>query len=67
VIDILLDVLVPIFAVMGFGYFARWIRDVDNRHVSELNAPVIDLPGHRSSTSCSVCDTARIRMKPDRR
>jgi predicted permease len=42
VIDILLDVLVPIFAVMGFGHFARWIRDVDNRHVSELNAPVMD-------------------------
>jgi predicted permease len=42
VIDILVDVLVPIFAVMGFGYFARWIRDVDNRHVSELNAPVMD-------------------------
>ena len=41
-IDILLDARVPIFAVMGLGYFAGWIRDVDNRHVSELNAPVMD-------------------------
>jgi malonate transporter len=42
VIDILLNALVPIFAVMGLGYFAGWIRDVDNRHVSELNALVMD-------------------------
>ena len=41
-IDILLDALVPIFAVMALGYFAGWIRDVDNRHVAELNAPVMD-------------------------
>ena len=40
--DILLNALVPIFAVMGLGYFAGWIRDVDNRHVSELNALVMD-------------------------
>jgi len=43
VIDILLNALVPIFAVMGLGYFAGWIRDVDNRHVAELNALVMDL------------------------
>jgi malonate transporter and related proteins len=42
VIGILLNALVPIFAVMGLGYFAGWIRDVDNRHVSELNALVMD-------------------------
>jgi malonate transporter len=42
VIDILLNALVPIFGVMGLGYFAGWIRDVDNRHVSELNALVMD-------------------------
>jgi malonate transporter and related proteins len=42
VIDILLNALVPIFAVMGLGYFAGWIRDVDNRHVAELNALVMD-------------------------
>ena len=41
-IDILLNALVPIFGVMGLGYFAGWIRDVDNRHVSELNALVMD-------------------------
>ncbi len=39
---ILLSSLVPIFAVMALGYFAGWVRDVDNRHVSELNALVMD-------------------------
>jgi auxin efflux family transporter len=42
VIDILLNALVPIFAVMGLGFFAGWIRDVDNRHIAELNALVMD-------------------------
>jgi malonate transporter len=39
---VLLNALVPIFAVMGLGYFAGWIRDVDNHHVAELNALVMD-------------------------
>lgn len=34
--------LVPIFAVMALGYFAGWIRDLDNKHVAELNALVMD-------------------------
>ncbi|MBV8421009.1 MAG: AEC family transporter, partial [Hyphomicrobiales bacterium] len=37
-----INALVPIFAVMGLGYFAGWIRDVDNHHVSQLNALVMD-------------------------
>jgi malonate transporter len=41
VIDIPLNALAPIFAVMGLGYFAGWIRDVDNRNVTELNALVM--------------------------
>jgi malonate transporter len=41
-IHVLLDALVPIFALMALGYFAGWIRDVDNRHVAELNALVMD-------------------------
>ena len=41
-IDILLNSLVPIFAIMALGYFAGWVRDVDNHHVSELNALVMD-------------------------
>ena len=41
-IDVLLNALVPIFAVMALGYFAGWIRDVDNHHVAELNALVMD-------------------------
>ena len=35
-IDVLLNALVPIFAVMALGYLAGWSRDVDNRHVAEL-------------------------------
>ncbi len=41
-IDVLLNALVPIFVVMALGYFAGWIRDVDNHHVAELNALVMD-------------------------
>jgi malonate transporter and related proteins len=40
--QILLGALVPIFAVMALGYFAGWIRDIDNHHVAELNALVMD-------------------------
>jgi malonate transporter len=39
---VLLDALVPIFAVMGLGYLAGWIRDIDNKNVAELNALVVD-------------------------
>jgi malonate transporter and related proteins len=39
---VLLDSLVPIFAVMALGYFAAWVRDIDNRHVAELSALVMD-------------------------
>jgi malonate transporter and related proteins len=41
-IDVLLNSLVPIFAVMALGYVAGWIRDIDNQHVGELNALVMD-------------------------
>ena len=41
-IDVLLNALVPIFAVMALGYLAGWIRDIDNQHVAELNALVMD-------------------------
>jgi malonate transporter and related proteins len=40
--QVLLNALVPIFAVMGLGYLAGWIRDIDNQHVAELNALVMD-------------------------
>jgi malonate transporter and related proteins len=39
---ILLNSLLPIFAVMALGYFAGWVRDIDNQHVGELNALVMD-------------------------
>jgi malonate transporter and related proteins len=41
-IHVLLNALVPIFAIMALGYFAGWVRDVDNHHVAELNALVMD-------------------------
>jgi malonate transporter and related proteins len=41
-IDVLLNAPVPIFAVMALGYLAGWIRDIDNHHVAELNALVMD-------------------------
>jgi malonate transporter len=34
--------LIPIFIGMALGYVAGWTRDVDNRHVGELNALVMD-------------------------
>jgi malonate transporter len=34
--DVLLNGLMPIFAVMALGYLAGWIRDIDNHHVDEL-------------------------------
>jgi malonate transporter len=40
--DVLLNSLVPIFAVMALGYLAGWIRDIDNHHVGELTALVMD-------------------------
>ena len=40
--SVLLDSLVPIFAVMGLGYLAGWIRDIDNKNVAQLNALVVD-------------------------
>jgi malonate transporter len=40
--NVLLNALVPMFALMALGYFAGWVRDVDNHHVSELNALVMD-------------------------
>lgn len=39
---ILLNSLLPIFAVMALGYFAGFVRDIDNEHVGELNALVMD-------------------------
>jgi hypothetical protein len=35
---ILLNSLLPVFAVIVLGYFAGWVRDIDNQPVGELNA-----------------------------
>ena len=40
--EIILDSLVPIFFGMALGYLGGWTRDIDNRHVAELNALVMD-------------------------
>jgi malonate transporter and related proteins len=39
---IMLDSLVPVFFGMALGYLGGWTRDVDNKHVAELNALVMD-------------------------
>jgi malonate transporter len=38
----ILNSIVPVFFVMALGYLAGWTRDIDNRHVGELNALVVD-------------------------
>jgi malonate transporter len=41
-IDMILNSVVPVFFVMALGYLAGWVRDIDNRHIAELNALVMD-------------------------
>jgi malonate transporter and related proteins len=41
-LTIMLDSLVPVFFGMALGYPAGWTRDVDNKHVAELNVLVMD-------------------------
>lgn len=41
-LDMILDALVPVFFVMALGFLAGWMRDIDNRHVAELTALVMD-------------------------
>ena len=41
-LDIILGSTVPVFFVIALGYLAGWTGKVDNRHVSELNALVMD-------------------------
>jgi malonate transporter len=62
-IDVPLNALVPIFAVMALGYFAGWIRDVDNDHVAELNGLVMDfaLP---ASLFVATATTSRTVLLP---
>jgi malonate transporter len=35
---VLLNSLLPIFAVVGLGYFAGFVRDIDNRHVAGVES-----------------------------
>jgi malonate transporter and related proteins len=41
-LNMILNSLVPVFFVMALGYLAGWMRDIDNHHVAELNALVMD-------------------------
>ena len=66
-IDVLLNALVPIFAGMALGYVAGWIRDIDNRHVADLNALVMDfaLPASlfvATASTARASTSARITM-----
>ena len=38
----ILGSIVPVFCVMALGYLAGWTRDIDNHHVAELTALVMD-------------------------
>jgi malonate transporter len=40
--EVILNSLVPIFFGMALGYVGGWTHDVDNKHVGELNALVMD-------------------------
>lgn len=41
-LKIILDALLPVFFGMGLGYLGGWTRDLDNAHVGQLNAFVMD-------------------------
>ncbi len=58
--------LVPIFVVMALGYFAGWIRDLDNKHVAELNALVMDfaLPTSLLVATASTPSTLLLTQGP---
>jgi malonate transporter and related proteins len=60
-ITVLLNSLVPIFAVMGLGYFAGRSGYVDNHHVLQLNVLVMDfaLP---ASLFVATASTSRIEL-----
>jgi predicted permease len=65
-ITVLLNSLVPIFAVMGLGYFAGRSGYVDNHHVLQLNVLVMDfaLP---ASLFVATASTSRIGVLFDLR
>lgn len=60
-LEVLLKALVPIFFVMALGYFAGRRRTIDNHHVREINALVMDfaLP---ASLFVATASTARREM-----
>lgn len=64
--DVLLNALVPIFAVMGLGYLAGWIRDIDSHNVTELNALVMDfaLPASLFVATASTSRTSLLSQWP---
>jgi malonate transporter len=41
-LDIILGSTMPVFFVIGLGYFAGWTGKVDNRRVAELNVLIMD-------------------------
>jgi malonate transporter len=60
-IEIIARALVPIFFVIALGYFAGWRRAIDNQHVDELNALVMQfaLP---ASLFVATASTPRAKM-----
>lgn len=41
-LNTILDALVPVFFGIALGYLGGWTRDLDNKHVGELNTLVMD-------------------------
>lgn len=64
--DALINALVPIFAVMGLGYLAGRVRDVDNANVSSLNALVMDfaLPASLFAATASAARPTLLAQWP---
>ena len=54
-----LNAIIPVFFVMALGYLAGWTHDIDNHHVAELNALVMDFAVPASLFVATTSYTAR--------
>ena len=65
-LSIILDALVPVFFGLALGYLAGWTRDVNNTHVAELNAMVMDfaIPAAIFATIAQASRTTLLAQLP---
>jgi malonate transporter len=66
VLTIILNALVPVFFGLALGYLAGWTRDVNNTHVAELNAMVMDfaIPAAIFATVAQASRTTLLAQLP---